>query len=75
MTSNILKSKSVKLGGVHRIGKDVSKTPVVENINAQAQAKIVSQNSGITIVEVTCPCGEIIQLRCVYPSNTIQAPM
>jgi len=73
LTDNVLKSKCVKLAGVHRIGKDVPVIPVEPDGRAHARARVVSQGPGLSIVEVTCPCGEVIQLRCVYPSIPNQA--
>jgi len=73
LTDNVLKSRCVKLAGVHRIGKDVPAIAVEPDGRAQAQARLVSQGPGLSIVEVTFPCGEVIQLRCVYPSIPNQA--
>ncbi|MHC4725993.1 MAG: hypothetical protein ACYS17_02100 [Planctomycetota bacterium] len=74
-SSRILKASDVKVEGkftleVVQVESDASKktsTALVE-----PQVRIVKSESEFSVVEITCSCGEKINLRCDYAS--VKAP-
>lgn len=62
--TRVLKKDQISLGGTRRVG-DGGDAPAGGMV-AGGTARIVQQDAGGAIVEITCRCGETIRLRCSY---------
>ena len=73
-SGRILKGSDVKVDGqfaldVKQVGPDSSKqtsTALVE-----PQVRIVQSESDLSVIEITCSCGESIHLRCEYAAAKV----
>ena len=64
IVSGVLKHNRVRPSGPRPIGG----APVVGRAQPHAAARIVQQEAGHAVVEVTCACGSVIRLRCAFES-------
>lgn len=74
-SSRILKGSDVKVEGkftldVVQVESDSSKTTATALV--EPQVRIVKSESEFSVIEITCSCGEKINLRCDYAS--VKAP-
>jgi hypothetical protein len=69
--SRILKNDSITVKGTHKISHKAS-TPAAGAGTAanktQPKAEIIQKEPDFAIIEVTCGCGQKVQLRCDYSS-------
>jgi len=60
--SRILKSTDLNMAGKKRLS--AAPAPSSAHSGSSARAKILSQADGHVVIQVVCPCGQEIQLRC-----------
>ncbi len=68
----VLKKNQVKPAGARRLGASATaqaKPHAAPGPRSEPQARIVQQNRAGAIVEVTCGCGEVIRLQCVFQDS------
>jgi len=75
--SRILKNDSITIEGTHKIshrGNNFAAGGVPSGGGGEPRAEIIQKEPGFAIIEVTCGCGQKIQLRCDYtPSQNNQS--
>jgi len=68
--ANILKGKNVEFQGQLKVGINQPGTtgnPAAQNVSASAgHARIIETNTDFAVIEVTCPCGNVLKLKCEY---------
>lgn len=76
--SGILKSSQIKWSDPRRIGPP-EPAPAQDgtDLAPSASARIIQQACGEALVEVVCPCGNVIHIQCTYaePSAGAAAPL
>lgn len=60
--SRVIKKRLVRITGERRIRADADGTVQAER--PKAQATVLGEQDGVLMIQVVCPCGEEIQLRC-----------
>ena len=58
----VIKKDKVKIAGTHAIAPAV----IAETASAGPIGRIVRQDDAGAVIEVTCNCGERIELHCTY---------
>jgi len=68
--TSVIKKARVKLGEPRPIGSAMLPPPDASGgAPGQPSARILEQDDAHAVIEVTCPCGQTIQLNCEYPTN------
>ena len=67
--SRILKSTALNLAGKKRLNAAPAVSAEPAGTTGSAQAKILSQSDGQVVIQVICPCGQEIQLRCASDAS------
>ena len=69
VTGRILKSSQVNIEGKCQLGLSQANHSSAQNLKTSVrspQAKIIENNEGYVIIQVTCSCGEQINIRGEY---------
>jgi hypothetical protein len=68
-TGRILKGNQVNIEGKYQLGLSQANHSSPENMNTMLkspQVRIIENNAGYVVIQVTCSCGEQITLRGEY---------
>jgi hypothetical protein len=71
-TGKILKSSQVSIEGKYQVGFSHANHNSPENLNSMPvspKVKIIENNEGYVVIQVTCSCGQQINLRGEYKEN------
>jgi hypothetical protein len=70
MNGRVFKKTKVKVSG----SKQLAVRSSGGGGGPRARARVVTDKKGNVLIEVTCACGEVIQLQCAGPSAAPKAP-
>lgn len=75
-SGRILRSDDVELDGQYHLGllpgeSEASGPESVDTVTRAPQARIVENNTGHVVIEVTCSCGARVCVKCEYSDAEI----
>jgi len=65
----VLKADDVEVSGIYSLATGRSSSPALEGgaeVQGSPQARIVEQHPQYAVLEVTCACGQTLQVKCDY---------
>lgn len=68
-TVRILKATEVEVSGTYSLAASRSTSPAMQGatqVQGTPQARIIEQHPHYAVLEITCTCGQTVQVKCDY---------